>query len=125
MILFHPAEENELVSSTLNGKLHFSIRIKSRLQQALINTFGYEPEAPVQLEILAGDKGLRAVTDLCSLGRTLTSAALGHRVENHMKATDGSLGGMLTSADHELSLKANRAVPWCRARAPCEYARSI
>lgn len=63
VILFHPAEENELVSSTLNGKLHFSIRIKSRLQQALINTFGYEPEAPVQLEILAGDKGLRAVTD--------------------------------------------------------------
>lgn len=94
MILFHPAEENELFSSTVNGKLHLSICIKRRLQQALINTFGYEPEALAQPEILAGDKGLRAraVADLCSLSRTLTSDALGNRVENHMKAADGSLG---------------------------------
>lgn len=43
-ILLCLTEENELFSSTLNGKLHFSIHIKARLQQALINTFGYEPE---------------------------------------------------------------------------------
>lgn len=46
----------------------------------------------LQSEILTGDKGLRAVTDLCSLSSILTDGVSGSRVENHMKAIKEPLG---------------------------------